>query len=216
MRRTRREPGTGIEAALRSSSIEKLAATDVDGLRPYQRGTPASRISWPALARGAGLLERRLRADPDTSPLVVLDARCSGPEEQVDAAVRAAASLTLALARAGGCDLLLPGDRRPVRIESNLSAWTGMHVRLALVEGGPDAPAPWLSFRSRVGRVFFVAAEADGLPAALSRGDHRAGVLVLPLGLTPSVRHEISFEVSGCRGYLLGQAAERRARERAA
>src|ERR671928_204854 len=43
-----------------------LPAVEPDGLRPYRRGTPASRIHWPALARGAGLLERRLSADADT------------------------------------------------------------------------------------------------------------------------------------------------------
>ena len=58
---------------------EPLAAVDVDGLRPYRPGTPASRIHWAALARGAGLLERRLRADGDTRPLVVLDARAPAP-----------------------------------------------------------------------------------------------------------------------------------------
>ena len=56
-------------------SIEPMGATEVDGLRPYRQGTPASRIHWPALARGAGLLERRLRADTDSRPLVVVDAR---------------------------------------------------------------------------------------------------------------------------------------------
>ena len=44
-------------------------------------------------------------------------ARCArgGPAEQLDAAVRAAASLMLELARRGGCGLLLPGERRPSR-----------------------------------------------------------------------------------------------------
>src|SRR5436305_10820066 len=47
------------------------AAVEVDGLRPYRPGTPASRIHWPALARGAGLPERRLRAHGEQRPLVV-------------------------------------------------------------------------------------------------------------------------------------------------
>lgn len=58
---------------------EALAAVDLDGLRPYRPGTPASRIHWPAVARGAGLLERRLQADGDARPLVVLDARMPSP-----------------------------------------------------------------------------------------------------------------------------------------
>ena len=47
-----------------------------------------------------GLLERRLQADGDSRPLVVLDARCDGPTEHLDACVRAAASLVLELNRA--------------------------------------------------------------------------------------------------------------------
>ena len=93
------------------------AAVDMDGLRPYRVGTPASRIHWPAVARGHGLIERRLQADGDSRPLVVLDARLPGPDAQselLDAAVRAAASLVLELARRGGCGLLLPGEQRPI------------------------------------------------------------------------------------------------------
>jgi uncharacterized protein (DUF58 family) len=33
---------------------------DPDGLQPYTPGTPIGRIHWPALARGAGLQQRRL------------------------------------------------------------------------------------------------------------------------------------------------------------
>src|SRR5579875_2722925 len=113
---------------------EPAAAVDVDGLRPYRPGTPASRIHWPAYARGAGLIERRLRADAESRPLVVLDARVGDSVEPLDVAVRAAASLTLALARAGGCRLLVGEDRRPVPVDRDLRSWPAMHARLALVE----------------------------------------------------------------------------------
>src|SRR5947199_4686424 len=96
--------------------VQSMSSPYVSGLRPYRPGTPGSRISWPALARGAGLLGRRLRSDRDSGPLVVLDVRWSGPSARVDAAVRAAASLTVELARRSGCDLLVPGERRPVHI----------------------------------------------------------------------------------------------------
>ena len=56
------------------AASEAMAAVDVDGLRPYRPGTPASRIHWPAVARGAGLIERRLQADGDSRPMIVLDA----------------------------------------------------------------------------------------------------------------------------------------------
>ena len=117
------------------ATAEALAAVDVDGLRPYRPGTSASRIYWPAVARGAGLIERRLRADGDTRPLVVLDAR-GGVPARLDAAVRAAASLALELARDGGCGLLLPGEQRATTIDRELITWPAAYARLALVEGG--------------------------------------------------------------------------------
>lgn len=192
-----------------AAHLEMLAALEVDGLRPYRPGTPASRISWSALARGAGLLERRLRAERDAGPLVVLDLRSPGPTEDIDAAVRAAASLTLELARRGGCELLLPGDRRPLQIESDLGAWPGAHARLALIEGGPDTPAPWLSSRGRAGAIFYVAADAGRLPARVIRGTHGGVVLVLPTSVAPGRRAIPRFEVSGCRGYVLTEGGRR-------
>ncbi len=68
-------------------------------------------------ARTGELWERKLLADADSRPLLVLDPRTAGGEEgglALDAAVRALASLTVALAKEGGCSVLLPGDRRPV------------------------------------------------------------------------------------------------------
>src|SRR5205085_6998713 len=125
---SRREGGRPAAGAEGRSLADPMAAVDVDGLRPYRQGTPASRIHWPALARGAGLLERRLRADRDLRPLVVLDAHGARGEELLDAAVRAAASLTLELARHRGCRLLLPGERRALEVEPNLINWPSAHV----------------------------------------------------------------------------------------
>jgi uncharacterized protein (DUF58 family) len=199
-----------------TAHAETLAALEVDGLRPYRPGTPASRISWSALARGAGLLERRLQAERDAGPLVILDLRSAGGPGDIDATVRAAASLTLELARGAGCELLLPGDRRPLQIGSDLGAWPGAHARLALIEGGLDAPAPWPSTRARSGTIFYVAAEASRLPSQLLRGAHGGLVLVLPAGVPPGRRALPRFEVTGCRGYLLSEGGRRDAREKAA
>lgn len=192
-----------------SAQLEMLAALEVDGLRPYRPGTPASRISWSALARGAGLLERRLRAERDAGPMVILDLRSGGPGEDIDAAVRAAASLTLELARREGCELLLPGDRRPLQIDSDLGAWPGAHARLALIEGGPDTSAPWPSSHARIGTIFYVAAEASRLPTRLMRGAPGGLVLVLPAALDPGRRAVPRFEVAGCRGYVLVERGTR-------
>jgi uncharacterized protein (DUF58 family) len=202
-----RDGGYGLDRQAGAAALEMLAALEVDGLRPYRPGTPASRISWSALARGAGLLERRLRAGRDTGPLVILDLRSEGPTPDIDAAVRAAASLTLELARRTGCELLLPGDRRPLRIATDLGGWPGAHARLALIEGGPDVAAPWPSSGARGGAIFYVAAEARRLPPRLVRSAQAGLVLVLPGGISPGRGVVPRFEVSGCRGYLL---AERR------
>jgi len=192
---------------------DALAAVDIDGLRPYRPGTPASRIHWPAVARGAGLLERRLQSDGDVRPLVVLDARGPGPIELLDAAVRAAASVTLELARLGGCGLLLPGERRVTAIDPNLSNWPAAHVRLALVRGGPQTRPPALGvLGGRLGPVFYVAAQPlERLPAQLASMTRGSATLVAPVeclhdGRLRGMRKTplTSFEVAGCRGFMLG------------
>jgi uncharacterized protein (DUF58 family) len=181
------------------SRVVLTAAVEVDGLRPYRPGTPASRIYWPALARGTGLLERHLRGDDDVRPLVILDLRGDVSLEQADAAVRAAGSLTLELGRTSGCLLLEPGERRATSLEPDLVGWPSIHARLALTQSGPGAPAPTLSAaRSRIGPVLYVAASPlDRAPAAL--GLHSI-VLVVPMGAGPR-RIRPSFEVAGCLGY---------------
>jgi uncharacterized protein (DUF58 family) len=199
------------------SQAEAFAAVDVDGLRPYRTGTPASRIYWPAVARGAGLLERRLRADGDTRPLVVLDPRGAGPPELLDAAVRAAASLTLELARSGGCGLLLGGEQRVTAIDRELTTWPAAYARLALIEGGPLARAPVLGYSGgRLGAMIYVAMRApDRLAALLSSSGQGPVVLVIPQqsladGRPSGVRGPMyaTFEVSGCRGFMLGARRE--------
>ena len=217
--RVRWVPGAGEKwrRAAGATAIEPLGATEVDGLRPYRPGTPASRIHWPALARGAGLLERRLRADTDSRPLVVLDARQSGEDaerEHLDAAVRAAASLVLELGGRTGCGLLLPGEHRPLEVEPDLTAWPVAHARLAMVEGGPDTRAPGLAPGARSAQVLYVAATPMArLPAGLIGAGVRAAVLVVPTPLVNQQPQDATFEVSGCLGFVVGVG--RRPRERA-
>ena len=197
----------GMRSHGEAHSPEPTGATEPDGLRHYQPGTPASRIHWPALARGAGLLERRLLADGESSPLVVIDSRCAVAGAQLDAAVRAAASLTLELARHEGCDLLLPGQRRSIHIGRDLGAWPAAHALLALVAGGPHAPAPALTGRSRTGPIFFVAVRPmTRVPGTAGRA---AVTLVLPTELAGSVERAPSFEVSGCTGFRLDTTRHR-------
>jgi hypothetical protein len=194
--------GGGSAAAARSA---EGAEVELDALRPYRPGAPASRIHWPTVARTGAMVERRLVADADLRPLVVLDARRPRSE---------AASLCRELARRGGCAVLLPGDRRPIDLERDLRGWAGLHRRLAMVEVTHGAPP---SVRvERAGAIFWVTAQADagaGLgPRGLGRESGRQRVLVLPLppgGATD--RDPILFAVAGCVGVRAGRAPARAA-----
>jgi uncharacterized protein (DUF58 family) len=194
--------GTGVAARRGRPSV--AAEVDLDGLRPHRAGAPASRMYWPALARTGELVERRLRADSDTRPLVVLDPRNAAADGDLDAAVRAAASLCVHLARQGGCALLLPGDRRPTTLEPTLAAWEHAHARLAIVAGASGPNLAGLA--SRRGPVLYVAAYVPARPPrALTHAVGGGRVLVVP-GAMPGRRPV--FSVAGCTAYeLSGQHA---------
>jgi uncharacterized protein (DUF58 family) len=192
--------GDGIAAHARAALIA-AAETEIDGLREHREGSPASRIHWPTVARGAGLMERKLISEADSRPLVVLDPRAPASEDALDAAVRAAASLTVHFARKTGCGLLLPGDRRAVTIEPDLLAWPQAHVRLALME---DTAAPPLSAaQNRRGLVVYVAARiVDRPPRGLGRTPGGC-VIVVPGGIAG---RKPVFEVAGCQGFVAGRS----------
>lgn len=186
----------------RGTLADAFAASEVDGLRPYRPGTPASRIHWPALARGAGLLERRMRAEHESRPLVVLDAR-GDDAQRLDLAVRAAASLVRELARRGGCGLLCGDSGRPLEIDARLGGWPAALRRLALVQ--PSLRPPPLAARRRPGPLLYVAGELKGRTPAILQ--ETGGVLVLPADAPVPSRWPVSFEVAGCLGYVVGGRA---------
>jgi uncharacterized protein (DUF58 family) len=189
--------GEESSSAHARASLTAAAETEIDGLRPHREGSPASRIHWPAVARGAGLMERKLISEADSRPLVVLDPRAPESPEALDRAVRAAASLTVHFARRGGCGLLLPGDRRVAVVEGDLLAWPPAHVRLALVDehAGPALSAA----QNRRGLIAYVAARTiDRVPRGLGRTPGGC-MLVIP-GSLPDRRAVL--EVAGCRGYV--------------
>jgi len=122
---------------LRRGGAEVNGDPEPDGLRPYVPGTPMSRVHWPSAARGGGLQERHFVSGRDQLPLVVVD---TSTATVVDAIARQAAGIVLALARTGGCRVLLPGDRLPTTLD-DLGGWPAMHRRLATLEpGGRTAP----------------------------------------------------------------------------
>lgn len=195
--------GAGGERATGALDLHGAAAVEIDGLRAHDPSSPASRIHWAALARGAGLLERRLRPERDDRPLVLLDPSTPSSEEALDAAVRAAASLCLALAAAGGCAVLLPGDRRATVVGEDLGAWPLVHTRLALVVAG-RAPAAGAAAR-RTGTLIWVHARGAGAtPRPLTRvtgGGRR--IVVAPDRVEDGSRRRVLFTVAGCTGYEL-------------
>jgi uncharacterized protein (DUF58 family) len=130
---------------------------DLDGLEPYVPGTPIGRVHWPALARGAGLQQRRLTTPPAGLPLVVVETADTGDPRTVDWAARTAAGAILRLAGTGGCRVLLPGDQVATTVTDLTAAWRGVHRRLALLQPGCPAaragpleagPAPDLYVRA--------------------------------------------------------------------
>jgi uncharacterized protein (DUF58 family) len=200
-----RSEGDGSSGDARSAK-GGLAQFEVDGLRPYRDGSPASRIHWPAVARTGEMLERQLIAGGDARPVVVFEPRGGEPRD-VQSAMRATASLCVTLARAGGCDLMLPGARRPLTIDAALRSWPEAHTRIAMTdpEGRVGAPA---SLRGAV--VLWVTA-APSPPASIRR--LRAGSpLVTP---HPSGR-SAAFQVSGCFAYPVAVSERRAATRRVA
>jgi uncharacterized protein (DUF58 family) len=200
-----RSAGSG-SASEASSSRGGIAQFEVDGLRPYREGSPATRIHWPAVARTGEMIERRLIAGGDPRPLVALDLRDGADRPARERAMRAAASLCVALARAGGCELLLPGTR-PIAIDSALRAWPEAHTRIALAEPGAAVSLP----ASARGAVVYWVTAGRSLPPSVRRL-HPASLLITP----HRSRRAALFRVAGCSAYRASDFSRRAARARVA
>ena len=174
---------------------------EIDGLRPWREGSPASRIHWPSVARTGELFERGLAGGTESSPLVVLDHSAGADREALAKALRAAASLCVHLARAGGCSLLLPGEGRPQGIDRELREWPRAHARLALID--PDRPVPARP-PPGAGALFWVTPTAEGGSGGSPGAGAREGYLVTPVALAAGVP---AFEVAGCHGYAAAPGA---------
>jgi uncharacterized protein (DUF58 family) len=176
-----------------------IPTIDIAGLRAYQPGTPATRIHWPALARGGDLLERVFVTEAELAPVIVVDPRTADPA-RLEAVIRAAASLTLALAHRASVDLALPGRGTPLRVSSTLSAWPTALRALALLEATePDSVGPRLP---PGGGVLFYACTDPALAAA-ARGHWAGRLLTLspqPAGLAAP---GAVLEVAACAAWPL-------------
>lgn len=188
-----------------SSSLREARAVEfeVDGLRPYREGSPASRIHWPALARSGEMHERRIVAGSEAVPLVALDTREPTDEEALDRAVRAAASICVHLAQKGGCQILLPNHRVPLSVDERLRAWPQVHARLAVVAAGGRTRAA----SHQRGSVFWVTA---GPAARAARGLRTLGPGPHYLVSAERPAGGAAFTVAGCWGTKVGAHAAAR------
>lgn len=187
-------PRGGEEGAARVREA-RAVEFEVDGLRPYREGSPASRIHWPSVARSGEMHERRILAGAEAAPLVALDAEEPADLEALDRAVRAAASLCVHLAPGSGCAVLLPGSRAPAMLDARLRAWPVLHARFATVGSGAPTRLPSRSAGLR-GSVFWVTARAPGqqaIPRIAGGGRHYLVSAFEPVA-------GVSFEVAGCFG----------------
>ena len=131
----------------------------------------------------------------------MLDPRGADSEEQLDAAVRAAASIAHALARSGGCGVLLPGDRRPADLDG-VARRAGRTSTRGWRSSGRSAARRWPSSRRAAARSCSSArAAGSALPQALADGHGAARVLVVPGAIA---ERRAAFAVAGCSGYITG------------
>ena len=174
-RRRRRDSGRT------SRPLAAAAEVELDALRPYRPGRPAGRIHWPTVARTGDVIERRLAAEADSRPLVVLDPRRPPSDDALDRAVRAAASLCVHLAR----------GRRLRAAPAGRSPGVGAGPRAARVAGPARAPGAGPGGRSAAAGRAHRARGAHllgggGGERAAGRPGSRGGVRALPGTPVPS------------------------------
>jgi uncharacterized protein (DUF58 family) len=198
---------TGVLGLLVGGASARRAAAaievEIDGLRPYREGSPASRIHWPTVARTGDMVELRLDSGAGGRPLVVLDSRAPESEGALDRAVRAAASLAHRLALVAGCGLAIPAAPRILEIDERLRGWELAHARLALVDADGHPP-PLRGGRSRGAAVFWVSARPS-IATAIARLDASEAFIVSPLD--PAATDRAAFTVAGCAGRRLRRRA---------
>ena len=173
--------GAGLDAGVLGRRLDaSLAELEIDGLRPYREGTSASRIHWPTVARRGEMLERRLVAELDSAPLIVLDPSAPGQRggaRQGGARRRVAVRPPRPRSAAARSSCRATGARS--RSAMTWPAGPAVHARLALVESGSAPPSSALGPRG--GAVIWVTgAGLASAPRALERLPAGARIVVSP------------------------------------
>lgn len=146
-----------------------------DGLRPYVHGTPMHRIHWKRAARGGPLAERTFTTARDHLPLVVVDTAGARNAAALTWTAREAAGHLLALAKTGGCRVILPGDRSPSTLLDPLAGWAALHRRLATLSHGtprlPGGLVPSEAVHVRAALAPSLPAQTAPLPPGITRDE---------------------------------------------
>ena len=161
--------GEATPAHARAALIA-AAETEIDGLRPFREGSPASRIHWPSVARGHGMMERKLISEADSRPLVVLDPRAPADPRTRSTprcAPPARCCCTSPAARAAGC--CCPATAARWSSSPTCSPGRQAHVRLALLD---DAHGPGADRRPEPPRAGRVRLRPAGRPPAARARPH--------------------------------------------
>ena len=209
---TRASVLAGLESGTAVSQVDARAIElEVDGLRSLPRRQPglADPLAGGRPHRGAS---SSATWSPGPTPHRWSSSTRPVPRARRRSTPPCAPPLRSAhhLAGRGGCAVLLPDDRRPTEIESDLRAWPQVHARLALVEPATSPPALIRSLRS--GEVYLVSSRAGAtIPPSLRGGSGRR-FLVTPQS---SWKGAAVFTVAGCVGRRVDRARGRMAKRAA-
>ena len=202
---TRRPAAGDATPAHARAALIAAAETEIDGLRRAARARRRRASTGQSLARGAGLMERKLISEADSRPLVVLDPRAptvAGRARRRRARRRLAGR---ALRPADGLRAAAAGrpprdDRRarPARLAAG--------ARPARAARRPHRARRWPPRRTAAG-------SSSTSPPAWSTA-RRAGSAARPAAACRRARRAAGrravLEVAGCHGYVAGAHGRRR------
>ena len=210
-RRRRHGPGRAARAP-----VDRAPRSTSTACARYRPGTPASRIFWPALARGGELHGAPPARRRRHAAAVVLDPRRPAREEDLDAAVRAAASLCVHLARARR--LRAAAARRPAPDRRSSRRSSAGRTCTCASRWSTTAPGPNVAgLASRRGPAALRRRPPSGARAArpghavgggryLDRARRRRAARARPRRAAHERRaggRRAAFTVAGCTGYEL-------------